>query len=328
MTPARAWIVGVASAVALLLATGWAANAFYFAPAAKLRTDLTKDRDAIRALEGAVEEARAQEAALAAIVATTLGTTEEQVDAALRDRLNAVAASAGLGGIQVQTSRPVPEKNPAGARLNKSSSRSPFTAGLSKQTDFWIVRGDVSGEGTLDQTLRALAALKEQPWAHRVESFSIKPLDKDRQRFELRAGVATMIMPDLVPEGFAPPAPVALSDEAQVMLEPIVARNVFKQPSEETRVATADPKPPPVKPPPPSPYLDWKLTGIVQVGAVTEAWLHNTKSNEKVALTAGGRVADAVLLTAADERAVFEIAGKKYEVFNGQTLDQRRPTEP
>lgn len=323
MTPGRAWIVGIATAAGLLVTAVWAADRLYFASAAELRVKLTDDRDAIRALEGAVEEARAQEAALAALVATTLGTTEEQVDAALRDRLNAVAAAAGLSAIQVQTIRPVAQANPA-AKVVKGD----FAKPLRGQTDFWVVRGDVSAEGSLDQALRALASLKEQPWAHRVESFSIKPLDKDRQRFELRAGVATMIMPDLVPEGFTPPPPVALSDEAQVMLEPIAARNVFKQPPEEARVAATEPRPPPKPPTPPSPYLDWKLTGIVQVGATTEAWLHNTKSNEKVAITAGGRVVDAVLLAAADERAVFEIGGKKYEVFNGQTLEQRRPTDP
>lgn len=321
MSPARAWIVGVAGVGAALAVGAYAARALYVAPAARLREKLASERADIALFEGALGDRAATREGLRRLAATTLGDTQERVDAVLRDRLSELAAGAGLGAVQVQTSRPVPATNPAGRVVR---GRGEFPAALKRQVDFWIVRGEVSGEGSLEQALRALASLREQPWAHRIESFAIKPIDKERTRFELRAGVATMVMPDLVAEDHAPPAPVALSDAAQVLLEPIAARNVFRQPPDEPRVAQPRPAPPT---PPRSPYLDWKLTGVVQVGPAVEAWLQNTRSNERVTLAPGGRVVDAVLLAAAGERAVFEIGGKRYEVFNGQTLEERRPAE-
>ncbi len=51
----------------------------------------------------------------------------------------------------------------------------------------------------------------------------------------------------------------------------------------------------------------------------------NTKSGQKVSLPPGAVVADARFVSGKGESAVFEIGGQQYEVFNGQTLEQRRP---
>jgi hypothetical protein len=172
--------------------------------------------------------------------------------------------------------------------------------------------------------MRTFATVRTQPWVHRVESFSLKPEGKERDRFTLSVGVATLIMPDLLVAGFTPPPVATLSESEALALGLIVAKNVFKQPPPDQAVAQRPPGPPPG---PPSPYLDWKLTGVVEAGSRVEAWMHNTRSNERLTLGVGATVADAKLLAAGGERAVFEIAGKRFEVFNGQTLEQRRPTD-
>lgn len=305
--------VGSLAGVAL---AGYAADRLYFAPAAGLRAKLADDRAVIRRIEDALKDRGRPAATLKAVAATTLGSTEEQVDAALRERLNAIGASSGLSGVQVETSRPDPEATPAGrARIRGEMGRE-----LRRRTDFWVVRGSLLGRGTLEQALRALAAVQDQPWAHRVESLSIKPEGKERDRFEFRVGVATMMLPDLLAPSFVAPAAAMVSETNVFALGPIVAKNVFRPPP-------ADQAPPRAAPPPGSPYMDWKLTGIVDARSGAEAWLHNTRSNERVTLSPGGSVLDLRLVAASGERAVFEAGGKRFEVLNGQTLAQRRPAD-
>jgi hypothetical protein len=77
--------------------------------------------------------------------------------------------------------------------------------------------------------------------------------------------------------------------------------------------------------PPRSPYADWRITGVVESRLGTEVWLVNDRSKERLALAVGAQVADARLVSGAGERAVFEIAGQRFEVSNGQTLEERRP---
>ncbi len=319
MTLPRRIILGAAG-IAVVAIVAWAANRLYVAPAARLRTDLEKDRGVIRNFEEALKDRSRPGADLKAVAATTLGATEEAVDASLRERLNAIAAGAGLAEVRVDSHAPDPEASPAGrARVKGEMGRE-----LRRRPDFWAARGTLTGQGTLEQALRTLATLRAQPWVHRVESFSLRPEGKDRTRFTLSVGVASLIMPDLLGPSFTPPPVATLSESEALALAPIVAKNVFKQPPPDQAVAQRPPGPPPG---PPSPYLDWKLTGIVEAGSQVEAWMHNTRSNERLTLGVGATVADAKLLAAGGERAVFEIAGKRFEVFNGQTLEQRRPTD-
>jgi hypothetical protein len=118
---------------------------------------------------------------------------------------------------------------------------------------------------------------------------------------------------------------------AESVWRSIAARNPFKEPVPAapvdpgpTAVAqnAGTPQPPP--PPPPPPYADWKLTSVVTGSRGTEAWLVNVKTNERQVLIAGAKLIDAVFKEGTGERAVFEIAGQKFEVFNGQTFASRR----
>ncbi len=305
-----------ASVAAALSLTAWGAWRAYFVPAGRLRTQLAADRETIRTLEAALGERSRTATDLRAIASSGLGRTEEEVDAALRDRLNMMASAQGLTRVQVETREPKGEASPAGG----AGVRGEIGRRLRRGSDFWIVRGSLAGHGTLDQVLRTLAAIQGQPWVHRVESFAIKPVGKEREQFELRVGVATVMMPDLLPASFAPPGVVVLDEGTGRALGRIASKNVFREapPGAPAQAGAAAPSPR-------SPYADWKLTGIVEVGVSAEAWLHNTRSNERVTLTPGRSVLDAKLIGAAGEQAVFEIRGERFEVSNGQTLEERRP---
>ena len=300
---------------------GYAASRLYLSPAASLRTALRADRADIASFEQGLEGRNKVGSSLAAIAATTLGATEEEVDARLRNRLNEIAGGGGLTEVVVESNAPVPVRNPAGERI-----KSGFGRTLRGQTDFRVVRGSVTGTGPLEKVMRALATFQSQPWVHRVESFSVKPVGKERDRFELRVGVATLMMPDLLAQDAAPPPIATLSERDGSRWAAVVTKNVFKEPP------APPPAPAPVvvqasapAAPPPSPYAEWRLTGVVESRLGIEAWLRNSRSGQTVALPVGGEVASAKLVSAGGERAVFEIDGKRFEVTNGQALSERRP---
>src|SRR5690606_7913656 len=119
---------------------------------------------------------------------------------------------------------------------------------------------------------------------------------------------------------------------AQERVMAILDKNVFKEPPPVV-VAQAAPPPTPQPqpvvqnvqpPPPPPPYGDWKLTGIVHGRVGLEAFLVNVKTGQRLTLDVGAAVADARFVAGTGERAVFEIGGQKFEIRNGQTLEQRR----
>lgn len=321
MSGARAWVARAVGAGLLAGAAYLSYSLVYAGPRGVIMERLAGDRDAIRLYEQALREVKEVDLGLRAIAARTLGPTAERVDAAFRDNLFAVLDRGGLKGIEVSTSAPQPVSNPVGdARLRSSLGRE-----LRKQVDFDVIRGTVKGSGSLDQVFRAAATIQAQPWVHRVDSFSIRPRDRERERYELVLGVATILTPALLATDHKPPEVIALPDSAVARWAAAVQKNVFKEPPAPV-VARADPPPAPRPPGPvPTPYSDWKLMAVVQGRLGVEAWLTNVRSQERVRLAPGNSVADAQFVLGQGERAVFEIGGQQFEVFNGQTLDERRP---
>jgi hypothetical protein len=188
----------------------------------------------------------------------------------------------------------------------------------------------VTGVGTLPQVLRTMAMVKAQPWTHRVESFSIRPEGKERERFSMKLNVATIFLPpDLAPKGELKDVPVtALAEGAEKAWSRFVGKNVFREPP----AAPQAPAPPAVAAAPPAPaaparpaFEDWKLTGVVQSRLGIEAFLVNVKTNQRLSLPTGATVSEAKFVAGEGERAVFEIGGETFEISNGQTLEQRRP---
>lgn len=319
----------VAVGVAAVLGAGWGGyRQFYASERDELLTKLAGYRAAVENYEAALKQGRTVRARLKEFAAGTLAGTDEQVEHRFRTDLNALAAHSGLKGIQVGNGRPEAIKSPVG----ESKMRGGLKALFRKQIDFYVMHGEVKGVGTLEQTLRTLAAVQSQPWIHRVESFSLKPDDKGRDRFELRLGVATVFFtdPELAPERVASPAHVEPDGRAQELVAAILDKNVFKEPPPVVLAQTTPPPPPPqqvvnVPPPPaPPPYSDWKLTGIVHGRVGLEAFMVNLKTGQRLTLDVGAAVADARFVAGTGERAVFEIAGQKFEIRNGQTLEQRR----
>lgn len=321
--------VGVVALVAGYLGL----DTVYLSPRAKVQNDIELAAGRVAALEKTLSSradvrARARQAGM-----TLLGVGQDEVSARFRDGLARVAEQSGLAGVTVESGRPQDEINP----LVNPAAKAPvkMRTALRKSPDFALVRGSVKGEGSLDAALGLLAALEAQAWVHRVEGFSIKPVGKDRQRFEVRAEVATIFASDLAKlAGSDGPEPqIALASErAGDIVRRVAEKNVFTRPV-ATAVAEApvvrvegghDPEPPP-RVIPFAPYEDWKLTGVALGRQGSEAFFLNVKTGEKVTLQRGGTVLDAVFVEGMGERAVLEIGGKRFEVNNGQTLASRRP---
>ena len=319
------WTIGGAAARGI----GYAAlSAVYLGPRARLQAWLGYHRGEIAYYEG--ELARRQEVRdrLEAFAAGTLGGALDKADHRFRTSLTSIAEECGLSTIQVSSRQPVPALNPVvEARLPAGDTGELRTLKneLKKKADFYAIGGELKASGTLEQVLRATAVVQAQPWVHRTDRFILKP-DKNGDRFDLQLGVVTLLAPDLAEGRTTDPVRMALADTAAAAWAPAVAKNVFKEPPPEAPA-------PPVQVattsagalPPPPPYADWKLTGILESRLGVEALLVNVRSGQHVTLAAGASVVEARFVAGSGERAVFEIGGQRFEVANGQTLEQRRP---
>ena len=296
-------------------------NRWYSTPIAKERERMAQINAQIRAFGDATDAQYAARKTLKEIASTTLGKNDDVVKHRFRSLLSAVGEEAGLSNVVVEHGQARAVENPAsGERIETNIRRS-----LRERADFLVLRGQLVGIGPLEATIRAIAGAKAQPWVHRVEGFSIKPADKERTRYEVRVDVATILLPDLASDK-QEPVLASLADLG-TSGSGIVDKSVFKRPPPPA--AEPDPKPtqtaskPRAKPKPP--YDDWRLTAIITGGPSLEAFMVNTKTNERRVLSEGGEVLGAKLVEAAGERAIFELDGTLYEVLNGQTLAARRP---
>jgi hypothetical protein len=290
---ARFAVWGVGGAVALF--AGYSAySRLYAGPRRALLAELETTRKSVAGYEDQLAGARAVRDGLKAAAADTLGDKQDTAEHRFRTTLNSIAEGCGLREIRVDNRDPVPVRNPAG----QQQPRDKFGRLLRAQVDFHVIKGTVGGIGSLDQVLRAVAAISAQTWVHRVEGFSIKPVGNDRDRYELRLAVATMFIPELAPKSAPEPARVELTASAADAWRSIVEKNVFK-----------------------------RLTGVVESPSGDEALLVNVKTNERSTLPVGGTVLDAVFESGQGERAVFRIAEERFEVVMGSTLDQRQPVD-
>ena len=302
----------------------------YEAPRKALEAEISASRSEVSKYEDLLMDQAAVRRSLREFGARTLGAQQDLVDHRFRTLLTRVVSEAGLERVVVDQGQPNARPNPATSSL-PSGVRSYVRA----HPDFAVIKGTVRGEGGLEQVLRALAAVRDQPWVHVVDAFSIKPIGKEGERFSLRVDLATGYAPDLVSED-VPPTIVPARIENEQVWRPVLAKNVFHEPALSpdspsvpnvtiSAAPTTPPAPPPVIPAPPPPYEDWKLTGIASGSRGVEAMFVNLKTNERLTVLAGGQVLNARLLEASGERAVLEIGGAKFEVFNGETLAARRP---
>lgn len=322
MTAKRAAIVLITTGVVALLA--WrAAEWSYLGPRRELLGTIAKTEERIRKFERELERAQAVRGRLEAVANETLGSRPDEVTHRFRSSLASIASEVGLSEVKVTSGQPKAAASPA---YKKVSDRA-VNGVLKNQVDFMVIRGEVTGRGSLEQVLRTMETIRAQPWHPRIEDFVIAPAGKDRKSFELRVTVAAMYLPDQrgAPESVAM---ASLPMEAAAKWNAIVQKNVFALPApppvQASQSEPSGPKPPP-KPAPEPPYEQWRVAGIVG-GAVREpeVWLVNKASGEHVYLLPGQGLLGMSLVEATLERAVFEFEGATYEVLLNQTLAQRR----
>lgn len=313
--------------VALLAGAWWGYRDWYAMPRDELQVEIEGARGRVRALEGELEEGAAVRKRLRAIASGTLGKKIDVVEHKFLAGLTALGERDGLSGVVASAGAPKAQISPLTASGVKGVGTGMRRA-LRGNPDFEVVQGQIRGRGTLEQALRVLAEVQSQPWIHRVDSFTLRPVGKEDQ-FELSVGVMTLLLGDLAKDDEGAVKIAEISATAEAQWRPIAAKNVFREPIAPPKppapeVRTAQGEAPKALPKPPA-YEEWKLTGIVEGRGGVEAMLTNAKSGEKVSLRIGGRVLDAVLREGKGERAIFEIDGKRYEVSNGQMLSARRP---
>lgn len=321
------WIKPVAATITIAAGLYAAYHLMYARPMGRVSASLAAVVSSNNDLADAIKDRTRVKEQLHGFGAKTLSTSVDKADARFRTLLSEIALDGGLsvGSIQINTVRPEWIANPGGsAKLFRNAK---FKEELKKQLDFAVIKGDLTGIGPLESVLRVMAVVKAQPWVHRIESFSIKPDDRDRQRFSLHMTIATLLAPDLAPAKMPDAEVTPVPDGGKSLWAGIAQKNVFREPAPIVVVAAPHVDPPPPSAPPHPAIDDWKLTGITEGRSGILAMLVNVKNKQSVTLPAGSAVAEAKFLSGQGEKAVFEIGGQKYEVFNGQTLEQRRPTD-
>lgn len=327
MRLAKGLILVAIGAGALFAIGRYGYHRFYAAERETLERSLARSRGNTGYFEDRLKDAPKVRADLKTFGASTLAGTEEEARHHLRTLLHKIAAAEGLQGIVVSDGRAEGMRNPAATARVKETG---LSKRLSQGTDFQVITGTVKGSGSLEQVLRTMGVVRSQPWAHRIDGFTLKPKDDAREVFELNLEVATLLVRDLVPAEQPEPTLVALAPDSSLAWRGLVAKNAFKEPPPPAKPAVVAAAPPSEKPrpkpepPPPPPYGDWELVGVWMSGERVEAWLKNRSSNERKALVPGMGVLGAVLVSAEGERAVFEIEGQRCEVRLQQTLAQRR----
>lgn len=304
-------------------------RSFYASPRDELASQLEASRAAVKGLEDRLADRENVARRLKEFGASTLGKKEDLVVDRFRNGLSRIAETAGLSDIQINSGVPKIQANPVSGL---SKLQSALRRSLKKTPDFAALSGKIEATGTWPQVLRAVALLQSQPWIHRLDGFTIEFAGRDRERFKFGVEVATAFAPDLAPAKESDPAQVPIPVELDQKMRTIASRNPFKGPAPAPPAVAANTNPiPPAQPvpaPPPLPlYNDWRLTSVVSGRNGVEAWLVNTKTNEGQTLRAGGKLLDVEFVEGQGERAVFLIAGEKFELYNGETFASRRPVK-
>jgi len=325
----------LAAIVGVLVAAYAGYQWMYVGPMAQAKARLVESEDRLDELEQRLRDGRGVKKELSGLAEKTLGKAVDAVSHQYSASLRQLAERNGLSRVVVSHREPESQLSP----ITRVSGIKPESVKkiLRGRADFQVMRGNVSGQGTLEQVLRAMAEVDAQSWC-RIDSFTLTPMERG-ERFTIEMGISAPMLADLVK---AEPTEIALPgarDEAGFVLSAITTRNAFLDPkktqaeqppvvvaSESPKGPDVAPEPGPVLPPPPPPYAEWRLTGLVVSRASgVQAFMSNVRTNAKVTVLKGAKVEDAVLVDGSGEVAVFEIAGAKFRVRINQTLAEREP---
>lgn len=312
----------------------WGYERVYAGPARELESQAEAARKDIERRSAEVNTLPAVTRQIRELTAGQLGQTEERVEANLRTALNDIGAKAGLGSVVVTTSEAARVRNPAALVASEWGSGSAGSGGgrtRREQIDFRTMGASLKGTGTLAQALRVLAIVQHQPWANRVDGFVINPIGeaKDRSRVDFTLRLTTVFAPDVPVAG--PTASDALwkepPPEVIAAFQPVISKNVFREPPPKPAVAQKPPAPPPPagpSGPPPVPYGEWRVVALVRGVAGPELWLSNEKTQQRLTLAPGQQVLDATFVGASGEEARLRIGEQEFVVALAQTLEERR----
>lgn len=322
-------------ALVALIAGGawWAFQRVYLGPRRVIEADIQVARDAITRLKAQLTDERDLMRRRAAVGAGLLGSELDVVSARFRDGLTRVGSTAGLDKVIVEHGQPVEVMSPV---LDAKGVSIDLKRALRRQPDFEVLRGSIRGMGTLEQAVAAIGMLQDQPWVHRIDAFSLRPIGKERNQFDLRVDVATIYAPMLAPKGDqGTPQLTPASTEHESTWRAIASRNLFRAPigvrgdgAPPVVVAAAPSGEAPVTAPAPrafAPYEDWRLAGVASGRGGLSALFVNLRTGDRLTVLRGGQVLDAVLIDGSGELAVVEIAGERFDVSVGSTLAARKP---
>ncbi|MEZ6317875.1 MAG: hypothetical protein R3B49_03835 [Phycisphaerales bacterium] len=183
-------IIGAAVIAAALGAAAWGSWRYYFEPARAKQKTLASRQRLLDAVEDELKGRFALRDRLDKLGAVMIAGPSDEFEHRLRSGLAAIAREAELSNVSLGNGSPSPVTSP----ILRERGSGDLGRALRGQRDFAVVRGWMTGQGTLAQVTNALASVQAQAWIHRVESFAIKPTNPDRTRFELRVDFATLVM--------------------------------------------------------------------------------------------------------------------------------------
>jgi hypothetical protein len=311
----RRGIIAVLVGFALAAAGVWVAvSRLYLKPAGARGDRIAEARAAIERVEASLTGREALRVRMDALGATMIAGEPDEVEHRLREGLTAVGHRAGLSGVALGNGRPAGETSPVARAIGRTDLGKVLRSG----PDFQVVRGWMTGTGSLAEVWSCLALLQSQAWVHRVEGFSVTPANAERTRYKLRADIATLVaggVPRTLTDTTDLREPDAPTREAVLAIAG--AYPFGGRPAPQAPVAAVLP---PAEPAPP--YDQWRVTGLIEA-AVPEALLVNEGTGERLVLLRGDSVLDARFEGGHGEVLVFSVGGRRQGVLVGRTLGER-----
>ncbi|MFI4882318.1 MAG: hypothetical protein ACIAQU_07010 [Phycisphaerales bacterium JB064] len=314
-------IAGSAIGVAVLGYVSY--ERFYAKPAAELRKTIATAKGNKNGYETALLEEGRVRRELSEIIASAVHGDRESLEHRLRTASATLAFEAGLTRLEVNSLPPRSLGNPAAtARGVKERA---FQRTLRDRIDASEARVVVSGEGSLENVMRALALAESQRWTLGVESWSIKPQRVEEGKpavFTLSMTITALLVSDEGSlAGEIPIDPLGEAEQQRVAM--VVGADPFRSALKPQPVVVAAPPPPPdpkPAPPPPPPAGDgWKLVGIIE-GTSGQYAIVVHQNGRRRTLSLGEEISGLRLAAIGGDAATFETSEQRYEVRNGEPL--------
>jgi hypothetical protein len=305
----------------------------YAAKASELKDAIDTLRQNKTAYETALLEERTIRRGLEEIVTSAVGGDRESLEHRLRTAGAALAASAGLRGVEVNSLPPRALGNPAATVRGLRDRR--FQRTLRDRVDASEARLVIEGRGSLEGVLRAVALAESQPWTLGVESWTIKPERVEEGQpavFSLSMSLSVLLVADQ--GAIAGEVPVTgLEEGVRARVLALAGLDPFAtEPELQPVVAAAPPPPPPppVSPPPPPPPAGegWTLVGVIE-GQSGQYAIVVHRDGRRMTLRLGQEVGGVRLAAVGGQAATFEVGEQRYQVRNGESLvDARQRGRP